>query len=142
MKIGFPVLKKARLNELEFDLNLHSSKFFGVFDSTNQSISILNTSSICDEGKGMDLIKFLDEENICCVISPEFHSMAARFFQNNNIQVYKANNMHVLTNINLFQQNKLVPYGAAQALQKSACSSSCSSCSATCNENIQDIVAI
>ncbi len=140
MKIGFPVLKKVPTNELEFDLNLHSSKLFGVFDTQNQSVKILTTKSIKEDGK--DLIHFLKSESINFIISPEFHSMAARFFENNGIGVYKAQQRQVLTNIELFQQNLLSSFGAADAIKKIACSAKCNSCPSTCNDQIQDVVAI
>lgn len=142
MKIGFPVLKETRSSELEFDLSLHNSKFFGVFDSTNEAIQIRPIDSIFEGSSGMDLVNFFKEENIAFIISPEFHSMAARFFENNGIAIYKALNSNVLSAIHQFQQNNLARFGVGDAILKSACSSKCDSCSSTCNESIQEVVAI
>jgi predicted Fe-Mo cluster-binding NifX family protein len=142
MKIGFPVLKETQLSELEFDLSLHRCKFFGVFDSLNESIQILHVDSLFETSAGMDLLNFLKEESIEFIISPEFHSMAARFFENNGIAVYKAVNSNVLLSIYQFQRKNLTRFGAADAIQKSACSSKCDSCNSTCNEIVQEVVAI
>lgn len=144
MKIGFPLTKNAAGHDLEFDLNLHSSNYFGVFDSIDESIKILSTAELSDDKQGLGFIHFLKGEDIISVISPECHTMAAKFFSDNNIGIYKASGRNALKNIELLLNSQL-PLFTAQNAIKSKCGSDCSSCSTGCSttDNVQqDIVSI
>ncbi len=141
MKIGFPVLKKALTDALEFNDSLHGSKLFGVFDTNDNTVKILKTSSD-DETMGMDLIHFLKGEKVSCIISSACHPMAARFFINNDIGLFKALGSNILSNIDLLMDNKLKPFTDESTVSVASCSLSCSSCSSSCNEDSEDIAQI
>jgi len=144
MKIGFPLTKKAAGQDLEFDINLHSSNYFGVFDSADESIRIVSTAELSDDNQGLGFIHFLKGEDIISVISPECHTMAAKFFSDNNIGIYKANGRNALKNISLLL-NQQLPLFTSQSAIKSKCGSDCSSCSTGCSTNDkvqQDVVSI
>lgn len=141
MNIGFPVLNASDKELLQFDASLHSSKLFGVYDTNNDIVKFVNSDSI-NNNSGLGMIQFLKDENISSIISPECYSMAAKFFNDNNIGIYQAANSHVLDNIEKLLDNKLESFGAETAIKKSSCSTDCGDCSSKCNEFEQEIVSI
>lgn len=141
MNIGFPVLNASDKELLQFDTSLHSSKLFGVYNTHNDSVKLIDSESI-NNNSGLGMIQFLKDENISSIISPECYSMAAKFFNDNNIGIYQAANSHVLDNIEKLLENKLSSFGADTAMKKSSCSSDCGDCSSKCDEFEQEIVNI
>jgi predicted Fe-Mo cluster-binding NifX family protein len=141
MKIGFPVLERNAQSIFEFDENLHNCKYFGIYRCSDAKIDILSIESINKEDEDMGLIHFLKSNNISSIISPQCHSMAGRLFQNYNIKVYKANGSNVVNNLKYLLDAQLECFNADTIIQKS-CSSDCSQCSSTCNDEIQEVVAI
>lgn len=142
MKIGFPVLEKASENEIMLDKSLHRSKLFGVFCTQTHNINIVQSDKIPNNDNGMGIINFLKDEHITQIISPECFSMAAKYFNDNNINVYQAIGTSVMENITSLSKGLLNSFNADSAKQNKKCGSSCSSCDSTCDEINQEVVSI
>lgn len=142
MRIGFPVLKKANVGELEFDNTLHGCKYFGFFDEGEKYLRIKETNELNAENSGNGLVDYLKQKGISTIVCPELHPMAAKFFMDNNIGIFQANNSNVMSNIKDYFNNKLAAFSSETTIQKASCSSDCGSCSSTCSEFEQEVVAI
>lgn len=135
MKIGFPLLEKTSTQDLKFDRTLHGSNYFGVYNTDTDQINIIASDTIAEDQQGRGFIHFLKSENIASVISPECHTMAAKFFSDNEIDIYKASSPNIYDNIIACMKNELLLFTGETAIQKKDCSgTSCSDCSSTCSD--------
>ncbi|MDA3891052.1 MAG: hypothetical protein PF517_05235 [Salinivirgaceae bacterium] len=142
MKIGIPLQKQAQLDDLKLDMNLHGSKYFGIYNTINKTIKTFTVSSITGIYLENGFINFIKSEGINCIVSPNCQSMTAKFFKDNDIAIYKAFGTDLKQNIRLLENSELFCFNEESIIQKSNCSSECKSCSSSCNEEIQHIVAI
>lgn len=142
MKIGFPVLNKVKIDDMRFDKSLHSSNLFGVFCNATKTLKVLNADTVADSDHGMGIIHFLKGENIQHIISPECFSMAAKFFSDNGIAVFKAKGERVMDNIEYLNTGSLSKFNAESARQNNKCGDSCSSCEGACDQFEQEVVSV
>ncbi len=131
MKIGFPYLKEVEGGDVLMDETFHTCMSFGIYDDKNETIKLMTAEEISAEIDG-GLPGFFRQNGVSNLISPECHTMAAKFFQDNKLKIYRALSDDLLENVMMLQNRMLQLFGAEEVLA-SSCGSDCSSCGSSCS---------
>lgn len=147
MKIGFPLLKEGASADLLMTKHMHECEYLGIFDPETDKVKVKSVNDFKALGADANLMQCFINEEIACILSPEFHPMAAKYFADHGIRTYKTQSDHVLTSIGEFLRSELEEFNSNNIIQGKSCSSDCGACSSTCSdeevqEKEQELVSI
>lgn len=129
MKIGFPYLHHDGSDRILMDLSFNTCTSFGIYDSSTKHTTVKDVRSILKENRS-NLSTFFALEAVDILLTPECSPMAARYFSNNDITVFKTTGNDLEKNLDLLDKEKLSSFHAGNVI-KSSCSSDCGSCSSS-----------
>lgn len=130
MKIGFALQKK---DELLLADGFHGNKWIGLFDIENNTFEQHAITDLEQKFSGTNLLTIFSELDVKIILCNKIHHMSLRFFNENNISVYKSESEQLEYNIETLKQGKLIRF-TTQMVERSGCGLSCNTCdSATCN---------
>jgi len=131
MKIGFPYLKKKASGDVLMDATFHTCIAFGIYDDEKEEVELIEAEKVANEVEG-GLLAFFKKNGVANLISPKCHTMAAKFFQDNHLNIFRALSDDLLENVMMLKNRMLQPFGVEEVLA-SSCGTDCGACSSDCS---------
>lgn len=128
MRVGFPLVLMGEKMMAE---DFHRCMGIGSFDIKTKEFSEIGTHELLDKSENMDLTTALKEMGIKLVVCDKMKPMALKYFNDQNITVYKSQSNIIDLNIELLLDGQLHRFDGDMA-EASSCGSSCNSCSSGC----------
>ncbi|MDA3929532.1 MAG: hypothetical protein PF541_11275 [Prolixibacteraceae bacterium] len=125
MRVGFPLMMP---DDTILADNFHGCDWLASFDLKTKEYTTYSITEVSNKSEKTDLISVLSELNIQQLVCNKMQAMALKYFNDQNITVYKALSNELKLNVELLLDGQLGRF-LPQMAEVSSCGSSCSSCS-------------
>lgn len=129
MKVIIPILDNES-NKDTVASGFHNAEYACIYDCGEKTSEWVSFSDLIKNAGNLTVE--LKTKGIYTVIAPFIPIMALGLFIDSNFKVYKATGKSVTKNIDMYLDNKLLPYTPQMVAGGLSCSSSCSSCGIDC----------